>query len=92
MLSKATTATARHGVNVLRPVMMRAAMGSAACVTDTRLTEDDEEGKDRNNPLDTLRRDCARRNLCDEAGFRRPSVHWTFSLAIGSDDLSEVRH
>ena len=36
------------------------------------------------DPLDLLRHDCMRHGLCDEAGFRKPDVHWTFSLAAAA--------
>jgi len=38
------------------------------------------------DPLDQMRHDCIRHKLCDEAGFRKKDVHWTFSLAVGSTD------
>jgi hypothetical protein len=42
------------------------------------------------DPLDVIRKECFARNLCDENGYRRPGVHWVFSIAICPDDLSKV--
>jgi hypothetical protein len=43
------------------------------------------------NPLEVILNQCARRHLCDENGFRRPGVHWVFSIAVTPDDVSQVR-
>jgi hypothetical protein len=43
------------------------------------------------NPLDVIRKECLARNLCDEYGYRRPGVHWVFSVAITPEDPSQVR-
>jgi hypothetical protein len=42
------------------------------------------------NPLDVIRKECLARNLCDENGYRRPGVHWVFSIAIAPKDVSKV--
>ena len=42
------------------------------------------------DPLDVIRKECLARNLCDEHGYRRPGVHWVFSIAITPDDISQV--
>lgn len=42
------------------------------------------------DPLALIRDECHRRKLCDEYGFRRPGVHWVFSVAVTPDDLSQV--
>ena len=44
------------------------------------------------NPLDVIRKECNTRLLCDEHGFRRPGVHWVFSLAVTPDDISQVSY
>jgi len=41
------------------------------------------------DPLALIRDECHRRKLCDEYGFRRPGVHWVFSVAVTPDDLSQ---
>lgn len=38
------------------------------------------------DPLELLRETSAKRNLCDESGYRLKGVHWTLALAYGSDD------
>jgi hypothetical protein len=43
------------------------------------------------DPLDVIRKECLTRNLCDEHGYRRPGVHWVFSVAVTPDDPSQVR-
>jgi hypothetical protein len=43
------------------------------------------------NPFDVIRKECVQRHLCDEHGYRRPGVHWVFSLAVTPDDISQVR-
>lgn len=40
------------------------------------------------DPLDTLRKECMARNLCDEEGSRLPGTHWVLSLAISPPDIS----
>jgi hypothetical protein len=42
------------------------------------------------DPLDLIRKECVARNLCDEYGYRRPGVHWVFSVAITPDDANLV--
>jgi hypothetical protein len=42
------------------------------------------------NPLEVIRKECINRHLCDEHGYRRPGVHWVFSLAVTPDDISQV--
>ena len=42
------------------------------------------------NPLQLMLEECRRRNLCDEAGFRLPRVHWTFAMSFGSDNPTKV--
>ncbi|KAG7359113.1 hypothetical protein IV203_015702 [Nitzschia inconspicua] len=41
------------------------------------------------NPLDVIRKECVNRHLCDEHGYRRPGVHWVFSLAVTPDDITQ---
>lgn len=43
------------------------------------------------DPLDVIRDECLRRNLCDEHGYRRPGVHWVFSVAVTPNDPNQVR-
>ncbi|KAL3937513.1 MAG: hypothetical protein SGBAC_007405 [Bacillariaceae sp.] len=38
------------------------------------------------NPLEVIKKGCLQRNLCDENGYRRPGLHWTFSIAVSPDD------
>ena len=42
------------------------------------------------DPLDVIRKECIARKLCDEDGYRRPGVHWIFSVAISPEDPSKV--
>ena len=42
------------------------------------------------DPLEVIRKECLARNLCDEHGYRRPGVHWVFSVAITPDDITQV--
>ena len=42
------------------------------------------------NPLDLIRKESLARNLCDEHGYRRPGVHWVFTIAITPDDITQV--
>lgn len=42
------------------------------------------------NPLALIRDECIARNLCDELGFRRPGVHWVFSVAITPEQKDQV--
>lgn len=42
------------------------------------------------DPLALIRDECHKRKLCDEFGFRRPGVHWVFSVAVTPDDVSQV--
>lgn len=42
------------------------------------------------NPLEVIQKECVNRHLCDEHGYRRPGVHWVFSLAVTPDDVSQV--
>lgn len=42
------------------------------------------------DPLELIRKECLARNLCDEHGYRRPGVHWVFSIAITPDDPNHV--
>jgi hypothetical protein len=42
------------------------------------------------DPLVLIRDECLKRKLCDEFGFRRPGVHWVFSVAVTPDDVSQV--
>lgn len=44
-----------------------------------------------NDPLTVIRKECEGRHLCDEHGYRRPGVHWVFSLAVTPDDVTMVR-
>jgi len=41
------------------------------------------------DPLALIRDECHKRKLCDEYGFRRPGVHWVFSVAVTPDDPSQ---
>mmetsp|Transcript_18655 Transcript_18655/g.45054 ORF Transcript_18655/g.45054 Transcript_18655/m.45054 type:complete len:271 (+) Transcript_18655:91-903(+) len=41
------------------------------------------------NPLAVIRKECEGRHLCDEHGYRRPGVHWVFSLAVTPDDTNQ---
>eukprot|EP00980_Cylindrotheca_fusiformis_P024493 scaffold11961_cov122-Cylindrotheca_fusiformis.AAC.5 len=41
------------------------------------------------NPLEVMQEECYSRNLCDENGYRRPGVHWVFSMAVTPDDPSK---
>jgi len=41
------------------------------------------------NPLEVIRKECSNRHLCDEHGYRRPGVHWVFSLAVTPDDITQ---
>ena len=43
------------------------------------------------NPLEVIKKGCLQRNLCDEHGYRRPGMHWTFSIAVSPDDPTQVR-
>jgi hypothetical protein len=42
------------------------------------------------DPLALIRDECHKRKLCDEYGFRRPGVHWVFSVAVTPDDPTQV--
>jgi hypothetical protein len=66
--------TSNHNTRLLSSTITRA-FGSRAPGSD---------------PLDVIRKECLARNLCDETGYRRPGVHWVFSVAIAPDDLSKV--
>lgn len=44
-----------------------------------------------NDPLNVIRKECEGRHLCDEHGYRRPGVHWVFSLAVTPNDVTMVR-
>eukprot|EP00526_Cylindrotheca_closterium_P019654 CAMPEP_0113635018 /NCGR_PEP_ID=MMETSP0017_2-20120614/18244_1 /TAXON_ID=2856 /ORGANISM="Cylindrotheca closterium" /LENGTH=234 /DNA_ID=CAMNT_0000545761 /DNA_START=162 /DNA_END=866 /DNA_ORIENTATION=+ /assembly_acc=CAM_ASM_000147 len=41
------------------------------------------------NPLEVIKKGCLQRNLCDEHGYRRPGIHWTFSIAVSPDDPTQ---
>lgn len=34
------------------------------------------------DPLEVLRKECVHRQLCDPRGYRKPGVHWVFSVAL----------
>jgi hypothetical protein len=42
------------------------------------------------DPLEVLKQECIRRKLCDAAGFRLSDVHWTFSIAVTSEDTTNM--
>ena len=37
-----------------------------------------------------IKKQCETRHLCDEHGYRRPGVHWVFSLAVTPEDVLQV--
>ena len=63
------------------------ATGSIASKTWIRALGTKPPGMD---PLEVIRKECLARNLCDEHGYRRPGVHWVFSIAITPDDITQV--
>ena len=46
----------------------------------------------KDDPLVVWRQECVDRNLCDSSGSRHPGVHWTFTLAFNTSDVSVYRN
>jgi hypothetical protein len=61
--------------------------GRSILATATRTFGTKPPGAD---PLELIRKECLVRNLCDEHGYRRPGVHWVFSVAVTPDDPNKV--
>ncbi|KAL3923303.1 MAG: hypothetical protein SGARI_006250 [Bacillariaceae sp.] len=74
---------------MMMPISMNNVSKTVTVATQTRAlaTKKPPPGT---NPLDAIRKECSVRNLCDAHGFRRPGVHWVFSLAVTPDDVSQA--
>lgn len=77
-----------------RPLLLQVAAASAANVMKlggNMIARSLATRSPGNDPLNVIRKECEGRHLCDEHGYRRPGVHWVFSLAVTPNDVTMVR-